>query len=453
MFFEFERKGLVSATPLEFSDPRFQEHEFTRYIITPDYDFSKPLELIQTNNVLEAFKDYLSDNPVDQYCIFINSTNTIEAIVKQLGLQSKSAVFCAEESADKLTYKDLPIAKSDFKVKFMKKYNFFTSRYFSAFDMKVSGKPDVVMLTDVYFAKHSILDPQTEVIQIAGRLRNGSNKLTHITNFNPDLKSMAHDDAITYLQGIKDMFGDILKLAFKMPHKGMQDFLEQIRKVELAKFFKEDGQYDWFMFDNFLQEERVKGYYQRPENLTKAYMLLEKYFNLSSKTKLYALGDGDRLKRESAEGRKILLKEMAQQIDGMEKAVFCLNKPEAINTLRSISDPLVTGYYLIGIEGLEKANYSEARIKKAVEARQQSDLFKSAITINKVYKYLNLEGKSICKYTDERIREVLNRIYNKVGIKKKAKASDIKRFFQAKRTTMTLGKTTVHGYELFKKPF
>lgn len=308
VFFEFENKGLVSATPLEFSDPRFLEHKFTNYIVQPEYIFSQPLQLIHTNNVLESFIDYLKDNPVDQYCIFVNSTNTIEAIIKQLKIKEQSAVFCAEESVDKLDYKDLPIARSEFDVKFMKKFNFFTSRYFSAFDVILDHKPNVVLLTDVYFAKHSILDPSTEVIQIAGRLRNGINKLTHISNFNPKLKSMSTDDAVAYLEGIGAMLQSLINLALNMPHKGQQDFLDQIMKVELARFFKEDGSYDWFMYDNFIHEERVKGYYQNLHNLGNVYKTLEKHFVLDLKPSYYLLGDEERLNRATAENRKDLLK-------------------------------------------------------------------------------------------------------------------------------------------------
>ncbi|MEE1945065.1 hypothetical protein VRU48_08100 [Pedobacter sp. KR3-3] len=446
IFFEFENKGLISATPLPFSDPRFAEHGFVRYVVKPDYRFSQSLELISTNNVLEAFTDYIKDNPEDRYCIFVNSTNTIEALVAKLRISDESAVFCADESVLKLELKGLHIARSDFGDRHMKKYNFFTSRYFSAFDMKLSYKPHVIMLTDVFFAKHSILDPVTEAIQIAGRLRNGIGKLAHITNYNPELKSMDKEEAILYLDGIKAMFKSILQLAGNMTHKGKTDFLEQIRKVELAKFFKPNGDYDWFMYDNFLNEERVKGYYQKPEHLLKAYGLANEHFVLSPKEACYLLGDGDRLKRETRESQRALLMEIACQLDSVEKATFYLgDKQREIELLRNLNKTLVEGYYAIGLEGLKKANYVESKIKRAIETTKQLRLLKCNKTAVLVYEYL----KSNSRYTDERIKVVLGSIYNKMGVKKRPKASDIKLFYRVQRTTVGKGK----GYATFNKLF
>lgn len=449
VFFEFENKGLISATPLEFSDPRFHKFGFTKYVIQPDYSFTKPLELINTNSVLDAFNDYIKENLADQYCIFVNSTNAIEAIIKQMNIKMESSVFCADESVDKLLSKDLPIARSNFNVKHMKKYNFFTSRYFSAFDIKLQTKPNVVMITDVYFAKHSILDPHTEVIQIAGRLRNGINKITHITNLNPKMKWMQDQEAVTYLHGIKAMFAGIIKLASEMPHKGRVDFLEQIKQVDLAKFFKDDGSFDWFMFDNFKHEERVKGYYQSLKNLESAYELVSDHFTIIQNPKYYTLGDEDRLKRDSTESRKALLKELAMQLRSIDDSPYHYDKPRAIKYIRNISEVLVDGYNALGLEGLDKTNYLEKRIKAATEKKKQSDLFSHPHTRLLIYKHLEVKENSKGRYKDSVIVDTLGRIYNKVGIKKHVYASDVIIFFDATRTTVENEK----GYLLISRKF
>ena len=38
------------------------------------------------------------------------------------------------------------------------------------------------MLTDVYFAEHTMIDPYTDAIQMVGRFRNGVSSITHISN-------------------------------------------------------------------------------------------------------------------------------------------------------------------------------------------------------------------------------------------------------------------------------
>ena len=64
----------------------------------------------------------------------------------------------------------------------MKRYNFFTSRFFNAVDMELEEQPHVIMLTDVYFAEHTMIDPYTDAIQIVGRFRNGVSSIIYISN-------------------------------------------------------------------------------------------------------------------------------------------------------------------------------------------------------------------------------------------------------------------------------
>ena len=74
---------------------------------------------------------------------------------------------------------DLPLAK----------YNFFTSRFFSAVDILSPAKPDILILTDLDEAEHTKTDPFTNTIQIYGRFRNAYqdgkkfNSLTHISTY------------------------------------------------------------------------------------------------------------------------------------------------------------------------------------------------------------------------------------------------------------------------------
>lgn len=68
----------------------------------------------------------------------------------------------------------------------MKKYNFFTGRFFTAFDLDLPYQPDLVMVTDPYNSEYTILDIDTDCIQICGRFRNGIKSATHIYRVNPE---------------------------------------------------------------------------------------------------------------------------------------------------------------------------------------------------------------------------------------------------------------------------
>ena len=75
-FFLFNEKALVSATPILFSDPRFESQNFQTIKIEPTFEYKLPIKLIHTNNVLEQLKRELGklDTTI---CFFINSTDMI----------------------------------------------------------------------------------------------------------------------------------------------------------------------------------------------------------------------------------------------------------------------------------------------------------------------------------------------------------------------------------------
>lgn len=76
----------------------------------------------------------------------------------------------------------------------MRKFNFFTSRFYNAFDLEVDYTPHVVMLTDIKASPYTILDINTDCVQIAGRFRNGLSTLTHIYTTDNNLPIMTTEE-------------------------------------------------------------------------------------------------------------------------------------------------------------------------------------------------------------------------------------------------------------------
>lgn len=150
LFFECENKALVSATPIDFTDPRFES--FQQITLAPEFDYTKDLFLHITNNVLQTVKETL-ENLEGNTFIFCNSTDMIYNLMKQLGLFDESAVFCSTNSVKKLRNdKDVKFknAHEDWKPKYMKRYNWLTSRFYNAVDIKLNEKPNVILLSNCY---------------------------------------------------------------------------------------------------------------------------------------------------------------------------------------------------------------------------------------------------------------------------------------------------------------
>ena len=58
-FFKFKGKALVSATPLKFSDPRFEENGFSIIKIEPTYDYAKEIDIKPSTNILrEVWEEF-----------------------------------------------------------------------------------------------------------------------------------------------------------------------------------------------------------------------------------------------------------------------------------------------------------------------------------------------------------------------------------------------------------
>ena len=199
-FFRFNGKALTTATPIELSEPRFKKFDFKTVNIHPNYDFRQPVTLISTNNTYQSIKRYVDEHS-GQICFFINLTEYTISLIRQLGIEDESAAFCSPKSQMKLKHEyGFECAYDTWTAERMKRYNFFTGRFFNAFDLDEEIKPDVVMLTDLYQSAYTILDVNTDCVQIAGRFRNGVSSLTHIYTTDNELPIVTKNEAIVQLR-------------------------------------------------------------------------------------------------------------------------------------------------------------------------------------------------------------------------------------------------------------
>ena len=277
-FFQFDNKAFVSATPLIIKHLELELQKFERWKIIPDYDYNIDIEIIGTDKfniaVLEKLHSLQDSRCI---CVFFNSVTGINKIVTSLNETTDDyKIFCSEKSKKGLkelglknTYENLhlPLAK----------YNFFTCRFFSAVDIELPYNPDIIILTDLQTAKHSMVDPLSEVIQIQGRFREKHdgkkyNSITHITNFlimnaltEEQVKREFEEWKISYLALIeryKNSTETISKNAIE----------KEIRKGSIYPYLnKPDYTVNDFAVVNRYNEERVKGYYSLESELIKAY--------------------------------------------------------------------------------------------------------------------------------------------------------------------------------------
>ena len=433
-FFQFKGNAFVSATPLEVSDPRFEG--FQRIKITPDFDYKKPLNLIVTNSYDYSVRQLLLEHLVNssRVFIFLNTTNGIEKIVNSLGIEGQSKIFCSEKSVKKLKKKGYTNVASLYSEP-IAKYNFLTCRFYSALDIILKVKPDIVMLTNLYEAEHSMIDPYTEAVQICGRFRkeiDGStfNSITHLTNVRNTLKVKTDEEIDIELEEKLKTY-ESLQARYNETTDATRKkaIIDDINRLGLAEFATklDDGllEIDHFAIDNYYNNERVKRYYLSGNALREAYEGTN-HFTVNYRNVFLAVGDSDRLE----------LKELPTFMERCKLMVDKLNKlqddPDRdfyINILKQEKDGelIIEAYEKLGVEVLANKKYQRADIKKELDKYNTELLRFSSMVVQEVKEAFPLN----VSMPQEDIKNQLQDIYKRYGIDYKVRKNTIEDYYDA----------------------
>jgi len=418
-FFMFENKGLVSATPLDFTDPRFFNQKFQIMEVQPNFEYAQPLNLYHTNNVLQELKKRIS-NTEKPIFLFINSTETIYSIMDKLDILEQSTVFCAYNSVKNLKDKKFSQVYSDWDAAKMNKYNFLTSRFFNALDIELDFQPEVFIVTDVTMATQSIIDPFTDTIQIIGRFRNGIASASHITN--TDYKFQVRSKK--QLQFRINVFEETYKTLKAYYDNATSDELRDAVKAilnnhPLTPLLNTDGTKNWFKIDNYLAENLVQGYYNSFDKLVEHYKQCE-FFNLNYESQAYKLSDTERLKREnkslSIKAKRREIVEQLEILKGDETSIAMEHKRELIRTDAFI----VQAYDELGKAKIEELKYSQSPIREAMILKRYNDK-RTGTEFIEMVKNRFKAGQSYELSQINKIRDEIYSLLNMPPIKKKPK--------------------------------
>lgn len=418
-FFMFENKGLVSATPLDFTDPRFFKQKFQIMEILPNFEYAQPLNLYHTNNVLQELKKRIG-NIEKPIFLFINSTETIYSIMNKLDILEQSTVFCAYNSVKNLKDKKFSQVYSDWDAAKMNKYNFLTSRFFNALDIELDFQPEVFIVTDVTMATQSIIDPFTDTIQIIGRFRNGIASASHITN--TDYKFQVRSKV--QLQFRINVFEENYKMLKAYHDNATSDELRDAVKAilnnhPLTPLLNIDGTKNWFKIDNYLAENLVQGYYNCFDKLVEHYKQC-KSFKLNYESTAYKLSDTERLKREnkslSIKAKRREIVEQLEILKGDETSIAMEHKRELIRTDAFI----VQAYDELGKAKIEELKYSQPQIREAMILKKYNEN-RTGTEFIEMVKNRFKAGQSYELSQINKIRDEIYSLLNMPPIKKKPK--------------------------------
>ena len=436
-FFKFERKALVSATPIGFSDPRFKN--FKTIEVCADYDYRQKIQVIHTYSIAKTVREYKENHKDNKVCIFFNSVDGIYSLMNQLNMLNNATVYCAPKSRFKLKSEHgFTNAYDVWSADTMKQYNFFTGRFYTAFDLELEHeKPDLLMITDPHLSPYTILDVDTDCIQICGRFRHGISSATHIYRTNEEIVAKTREQLEWEISGHEFAYRTIQSLYNSTDSIELRYGLgEALETLPFRTYLNPDLTKNWFRIDNEIHDQLALAKYKFIGQLDMAYENCH-YFIPTFDYKPYNANDEKLMKVSSARSTKDKWRRMVQLLSeiGEPDSEYAMDFK---NEIRKIDFFIVDAYDLLGKERIEELKYNKKKITEEMIMLQRKG--------NKVVKLIKNSFTVGRAYTNKFIEEELTRIFDMVHIhpEKPIKGSMIRDYF----LTMDWRKKDKRGYRL-----
>ncbi|MBQ2414309.1 MAG: hypothetical protein II315_05235 [Rikenellaceae bacterium] len=421
-FFRCRNKAMVSATPIVPSDPRFAEQKFRQLILSPSYDYKRPIKLIHTNNMVGWLATFINDSLEMELpcCIFVNSAELIYQLIKTLRIENRSKVFCSADSVKRL--RTLGFDNAHTLLEELAKINFFTSRFYSAVDIDCATKVGVIMLSDPRFADYTMIDPLTEAVQIVGRFRNGVEDVAHIFYTDPCLTYKTQEQLAEELESCEEVYKTVSAIATTTA-RAQENKQEALRGMDYHRFMREDGQRNYFMWDNAYDDERIKLYYTDPLLLKTAY---ERTFCVEFYKYIYPDKECVRLIRpvQKIDSRDLfrgVVKQLEQYEDGLPIEYI-------LATLTSQLHLMIDAYYALGKDKIEARGYRLDKFKEDLRENECQMLLSCDAMKEHIYSRLKV-GETV---SVKEVRSILTQAIDHFGIpyKKEVSSRLLKHFFK-----------------------
>ena len=421
-FFQFEHKALVSATPIKFSDPRFKD--FKTIEISAEYDYQQKIQVVHTYSIARTVREYLENHKNNKVCIFFNSVDGIYSIMKQFGMLNNATVYCAPKSRTKLKSEhDFTNAYNVWSAKTMKQYNFFTGRFYTAFDLELDYKPNLLMITDPNLSPYTMLDVDTDCIQICGRFRNGISSATHIYRTDEEIVAKTRDELEWEISAHEYAYNTIQTFYNSSDSRESRfAFGEALETLPFRKYLYPNLTKNWFAIDNAINEKLVESRYKYRGQVKLWYNDCH-FFIPTFEDKPYGKNDEKLKIVEAGRSTKDKRRRMVQFLSEIEDpdSEYAM---DFRNEIRKIDPFIVEAFELLGRKRIEELEYNQRAIAEEMILVQRKG--------NKVVRIIKnsfIVGRA---YTNDYITKELKRIFDMVHIhpEKPIKGTMINDYFQ-----------------------
>ncbi len=448
---QFKWVCFMTATPI---DREFMLDELKDLPITRiKWQDMQKVKVIQncTNNpnrvVGKLITEALEGRLLGNLHFFYNSVDSPASIARQLELPPQQVRFiCADDSKQGRGKKTNQMKLGrDYLIEDtttpVKKINFYTATAFEGCDIyDENGRTYVV--SDKY-KSHTLVDISTLFIQIAGRIRNSrySGEITHIFNETRYTTTVTYDEfkectekewlrSELLVQEVNAMSGETRKTVVKGLMKAGLDIKYLSYENDLLQLDR-----NLFKLDmrNFKITHEI---YLTCDSLQKEY-----------KSRGLSIGESETIyftdKLAANPKARIPFRDLFTEYVGLRNEqgmIFCLGNRTDRCALIEQEKPLVReAYEKLGADRVKELGYNTTNIKR--EPTKLTDASNNEKILEMLYQlgYTDSDFTKTCAG----IKADLQEIYECLGIKKKAQATDLKQWFEVKRTSPKIeGKTT-----------
>jgi ribosomal protein L23 len=405
-FWEFTDKSVISATPYYFTDARFKQFDYHRVKFVEPY--IGEVNIVRATSVRACLNHALTKEiyPGNVHVFYNSVTETIRAI-KRAELTDGNMFFSdKEENHEKLNgfsnfYQDQP---SQY---IYKKFNFYTCKYNEGWNL-LDDQATIIIVTDLN-SPHTKIRISNKGVQAVGRSRIPPKQIYHITNHRNTNKVKTQEQISNdyEMQAI-----GFIKLYNQIISQGCEPIPEF--KTQVAKFADIDLEavYNSYKFDQMVNEQLCNEEFADMEIIGQQWEVgLYKPVHWIHEERLTKINTLDK-RKSKADKLKGKIEEFERIEQEKEQFAFNLGYDE-LDELKALNPFAWEAYKELGKAKLIQLGYKENAIKIAL-------IEKTNLTAEmKLKKLLNITFKVNHGYTKSEIKQTLQRLYNKVGLKDK----------------------------------
>ena len=464
---KFSEVTFMTATPIEkefqlkeLKDLRVVEVKWYNTIpvnITPEVTNDPQMRVCQ------LIRDRLEDKMFGNLHFFVNSVEFIAFIIKGLKLSPDDVkVVCSENKNQGRGKKSNQAKLGDYKIETpldpVKKINFYTSMAFEGCDI-YDQEGRIYIVSDKH-KSHTLLDISTLIVQICGRIRN-TQYMTDVHHIFSETRYSNHStfekykektnqimlEAKSFVDEINNVSDKNRKIILKAFLKSKNEGLNELYIKEQDNKFEFDENLINIDIVNFKITHQV---YQSRVTLENEYQ--RNNFNLLASTeKNYKrIQITDKLKENSKS--KISFTDLFEEyilLKEEQSNMFHFgNVDDRINLIEKERPLIKQSYDKLGIEKVREFKYNLTNIKREIH-KKQIDIS----TDRKIINCLSDVGIKVGAFkTIEEINKKLQTIYNDLEIVdsnnkiKRAKATDLKKWFDVDKKSKKINKKTRDHY-------